>query len=105
MDLPRVLVHKAPGVESKIRMLRGSLGNSPQHALKQTLGEDSAPRERKQVKGHSPLGGQPERKQSENEAWEVGGNVSKGTIKHMREIPTSYETVPTRLEEQEREGG
>lgn len=42
MDLPRVLVHKASGVESKIRILRGSFGNSPQHALKQTLGEDSA---------------------------------------------------------------
>lgn len=78
MDLPRVLVHKAPGVESKIRMLRGSLGNSPQHALKQTLREDSAPRERKQGKGHSPLGGQSERKRSEKEAWELRGNVSKG---------------------------
>lgn len=43
MDLPRVLVHKAPGVESKIRRIpRESLGNSPQHALKQTLREDSA---------------------------------------------------------------
>ena len=42
MDLPHVLVHKATGVESKIRILRGSLGDSPQHALKQPLGEDSA---------------------------------------------------------------
>lgn len=105
MDLPRVLVPKAPGVESKIRMLRASLGNSPQHALKQTLREDSAPRERKQGKGHSPLGGQSERKRSEKEAWKLGVNVSKGTMKRLIEVPTSDETVPTQLEEQEWEGG
>lgn len=105
MDLPSVLVHKVPGVESKIRMLRGSLGNSPQHVLKQTLREDSAPRERKQGKGHSSLEvslrGSGVRKKPGN----LEKMFPKGTMKRLIEVPTSDETVPTQLEEQEWEGG